>query len=55
MQKTTFLLDIFAEILKQNPNSRLLLVGEGELRSQIEKKVKDLKIEEVIFTGAGRM
>lgn len=46
-----FLVDVFAEISKQRP-SKLLLVGDGSLRSNIEQKVKRLGLEAaVIFTG----
>lgn len=48
----TFLLDIFNEFKKLQKNSVLLLVGDGELRSSIEKKAKELNItNDVIFTG----
>lgn len=47
-----FLIDIFVEILKFIPDAKLLLVGNGELQSNIENKVKNLNIEKsVIFTG----
>lgn len=47
-----FLLEVFQEILKKQTNSVLLLVGDGELRSKIEKKVQELNIEKrVIFLG----
>ena len=47
-----FLIDIFASIHEQRPDSVLLLVGDGELRSQIESKVRDLGLQKhVIFTG----
>ena len=47
-----YLIDIFAACVKAEPDARLLLVGDGELRPQIEKKVKDLHLEQhVIFTG----
>lgn len=47
-----FLIDIFFEIQKQRADSRLLLVGDGELRSNAEAKVNKLGIsEKVIFTG----
>lgn len=47
-----FLIEVFAEILKRKPKAQLLLVGEGDLRSQIETKVRALGLEEnVIFTG----
>lgn len=47
-----FLIDIFNEVLKQKENVRLLLMGDGKLRSKIEEKVKNLGIEKaVIFLG----
>ncbi len=47
-----FLLDIFYEIQKENKNSILLLVGDGELRKDIENKINKLGIEDkVILTG----
>lgn len=47
-----FLIEVFAEILKRKPEARLLLVGDGNLRSQIEHQVKVLGLEnDVIFTG----
>lgn len=47
----TFLIDIFAHLCSQK-QAYLLLVGDGELRLQIEKKVKALHLEDkVIFTG----
>lgn len=49
----SFLVDIFAELLKEKPDARLLLIGEGELMGQIQEKVRRLGIEgSVIFTGA---
>lgn len=50
-----FLIDLFAEVLREKPDAVLLLIGEGELTEQIQKKVQDLGIERsVIFTGARR-
>lgn len=47
-----FLIDIFKELHQLNPNSKLLLVGDGELRKEIEDKVKTLNLQDdVIFTG----
>lgn len=43
-----FLLDIFAEWVKKYPEDVLLIVGEGELRTKIEKKINELKLEESI-------
>ena len=47
-----FLVDIFAEVVKKQDNAKLLLIGDGPLREQIENKVKTLGLDEkVIFTG----
>lgn len=49
----SFLIDVFAELVKQRPDAVLLLIGEGELMEKIEKKVQRIGIEgKVIFTGA---
>ncbi|MDB9455553.1 glycosyltransferase family 1 protein [Dolichospermum circinale] len=48
----TFILDIAAAVVKREPKMRLLLVGEGSLRSQIEQKASELGLtDHVIFTG----
>lgn len=47
-----FLLDIFHRFLKSDPTALLLLVGDGELRSAIEDKIRMLGLENnVILTG----
>ncbi|MEK3992338.1 glycosyltransferase family 1 protein [Robertmurraya sp. FSL R5-0851] len=47
-----FLIDIFKEFHDKNSDSVLMLVGDGELRSKIEKKVDALGLTgKVIFTG----
>ena len=47
-----FLLDIFAELKKQEPNSKLLFVGEGELEGVLKQKARQLGVEDsVIFYG----
>lgn len=47
-----FLLDIFNEVLKKQNNSKLLLVGDGELKEQILNKIYKLQIEDnVIILG----
>lgn len=47
-----FLLEIFAEYLKSNTGSVLMLVGKGELEEQIRKKAEELGItDKIIFTG----
>lgn len=46
------LVKIFAKLLEKEVNAILLLVGDGELREQIEKQVESLGIaDKVIFAG----
>lgn len=50
-----FLIDIFDEIHKQNPNSILLLIGDGPLKKQIQEKVDKLGLtNSVQFLGLRR-
>lgn len=44
-----FLIDIFNEINKKNKNTRLVLIGEGELFEKIKSKVKNLDLEKNIM------
>ena len=47
-----FLIDIFNELVKENQNSILLLVGEGPMLEEVEKKVEKLDlIDKVKFLG----
>lgn len=47
-----FLIDIFENIKKKNPDSVLLLAGNGELEEKIREKVKSKKLDDsVIFLG----
>ena len=47
-----FLLELFAEIHSKQPNSVLLLIGDGELRGEIESKIAELSLQDsVILTG----
>ena len=47
-----YLLDIFEKAIEMNSSSKLLLVGDGELRTEIEAKIKKLGLnEKVILTG----
>lgn len=47
-----FLIDIFNEVHKINPNSVLLLAGQGPLQEEIKEKVNYLKLSNsVIFLG----
>lgn len=48
-----FLLDLFKSIIKQKPESKLVIVGDGELREEIENKIADLELQkDVIMTGS---
>ncbi|HCL01509.1 MAG TPA: glycosyltransferase family 1 protein [Lachnoclostridium phytofermentans] len=48
-----FLLETFNATLKQIPNAKLLLIGEGHLEEQIKAKIKELGIKEnVVLLGA---
>lgn len=48
-----FLIQVFFEILKIRPQSKLFLVGEGELEGQISAQVNRLNLHEhVIFLGS---
>ncbi|HHK5535702.1 glycosyl transferase family 1 [Bacillus cereus] len=48
----TFLIDIFAQLIESRPKSILLLVGDGPLRVEMEKKVEKLNLtDRVKFLG----
>jgi len=47
-----FLIDVFKKYQQKHPQSRLLLVGEGELEDEIKRKVAESNIsDQVIFAG----
>ena len=47
-----FLVDVLKEVIKIIPNTEMLLVGDGDLRAEIEKKVQqEGLLQNVIFTG----
>jgi len=47
-----FIVDVFNELQKKQPNSRLVLIGDGHLRLVIEAMVEDLGISDKIdFLG----
>lgn len=47
-----FLIDIFAQIKKEKPTTKLLLVGDGAEKNNIKNKVHQLQLDDsVIFTG----
>jgi len=45
----TFLVDVFKEYHKKNPDSKLLLVGSGPLEDEIRKKVEKLSLKGSVF------
>ena len=48
----TFLIEIFAKVYQQNKNAVLLLVGGGELETEMKAKVEELNLTEVVkFLG----
>ena len=49
----SFIIDIFKEVCEKEPNSILLLVGDGPLENDIKKKVNSLELEDKVkFLGA---
>ena len=47
-----FLIHLMPDLLEKNPDIRLLLVGDGPLKSDLENLCKDLKVsDQVIFLG----
>lgn len=52
VKNQAFLLDLMPEVLKRRPDAMLLLLGEGEDRPMLEKKIRDMGLEaHVIMTG----
>ena len=48
----TFLIDIFAEYYKNHKDTKLVLLGDGELMPKMKEKVQTLGIEDVVlFVG----
>lgn len=48
-----FILDIFYSFIQHHHNSKLLLLGDGELRNSLEQYVQELHLQNsVIFTGS---
>lgn len=48
----SFLIDVYFQVVKKKPNSVLLLVGEGPLKKEVEKKVNAMNISaNVRFLG----
>lgn len=49
-----FILEVFKEYLKLNIDSKLILVGNGELRDSIVKKINELNIENSVYLLGNR-
>lgn len=48
----SFLIDVFEKVIGRNPNFVLVLVGDGNLRPEIEEKVREKHLEDsIIFVG----
>jgi glycosyltransferase EpsF len=43
-----FLIDAFAELKKREPKAKLLLIGDGELRKDIDQKIAELGLEDSV-------
>lgn len=53
IKNQTFLLDIFQNLLSKHPQSRLLFIGEGELKKSVMQKAHSLNIQDrVSFLGS---
>lgn len=51
-KNTIFLIDIFNQIAKMVPNAMLLIIGDGDLRDEMLKKIKNYGIEnQVLYLG----
>ena len=47
-----FLLDFFEQVVEKNNNIKLMLVGDGELKTSIQRSIKEKKLEDkVVLTG----
>ncbi len=48
-KNSLYVIDVFAKYLQKDKNAKLLLVGDGEDRQQVEKKIVQLKIEDHVL------
>ena len=48
VKNQSFLLDLMPMILQERPNARLLMLGEGEDRSKLEKKLHDMGLSDKV-------
>jgi glycosyltransferase involved in cell wall biosynthesis len=53
MKNHNFLLDVFKRVVLSRPDSKLVLIGDGPLRAEIERRAEDLGISrQVIMLGS---
>ncbi len=48
----SYLIDAFLEFSKEEPSSKLIIAGSGDLKESLESKVKEKKAESIVFLGA---
>ena len=56
LKNQAFLIDVFAEFRQRHPSSKLLLIGDGERREDLEKQILSAWVENErrrLFTGNG--
>lgn len=56
----SFLLDVFSEVVKRDSRYKLVLIGDGNLRDEIDEKIKTLSLEKAVIkigqiSGASKM
>lgn len=49
-----FILRVFSEYLKLNPNAKLMLIGKGVLKSQINDKIREMNLGENVISLENR-
>ena len=49
-----FLLKVFKKILEKNSNTVLVIVGDGDLKEEINKNIKDLNLEDKVYMLGSR-
>lgn len=52
MKNQAFLLDLYRAVLEKKPNARLVFIGDGDMRAEIEAKAAQYGLaDHVVFTG----
>lgn len=51
-KNTLFLLDVFKRVKREKPNSKLIIIGDGEDRDMVQKQINTLRLDQdVIMAG----